>query len=564
MRTLTALALGLVTLLLGCSRSAVRTHAPETSTALPPPQRPEDVLAEVHFGQPRASVTTLGTMLGTRLPFELGLSLALGIDSTILAATDTSKPMDVVILGRERPTDALLVLTPGASNTLRNTLSARYRLTPIAGLGERLDPRTPQGRRNHGPHCAIIGVQSTIPSRIVCANRFEALARAGRYAAHLSQRRADDSTDALVEIDGSVARTALLPTLRRAIEDLARGLAQSAAEQRRVHTRPPDFGDPEALVAMLTRFARNLDTHTEDIRNITARTTIAPERAILEIDVSLDAQGHSVLVRDALARTERTGEHPLASRIPPDSFAVVASYASADRHATLVRGTIDSVIEVLGHRIPDPSAARRDLETLFAHIGQAVVIGTAREPTGGIEQTALFALTDRGTETRTALARLAQATWLRSMRLGESPLVVTWRNGTLSLRLDTPRTRHARRAVDSEMQPTASPRSLAISIVGDTLALIIGSRPEASLSALTLRNDGPVMPLLAQVPGASFVAAIDLAALQRRTGESAVLHLTYGASRHENRLISHGQLVLPGRWIASVLRGVASLMFGQE
>src|SRR6185369_6940564 len=78
---------------------------------LPPPTRPTDVLVSAHFGQPRATVEALSALTGSRIPFELGLALALGVDGTILAASDTSQPIDFFVTGTADHPDVVFVLT---------------------------------------------------------------------------------------------------------------------------------------------------------------------------------------------------------------------------------------------------------------------------------------------------------------------------------------------------------------------------------------------------------------------------------------------------------------------
>jgi hypothetical protein len=524
--------------------AAARDAAPP---APPPPARPAGLLLEAHFGQPRATATALGQLMGSRLPLELGLALSLGISSTVLSAADLTRPLDVVVAGTAEQPHVVWVFTPGAQNLLRSTLAARYRLTPVPGLGDQLEPRTPGAARSREAHCALVHVPGPA-ERIVCSQQPEGLAYAGRYAAYAAQQRAEETGDGWMELDGAAARTVLWPRVRRSVEALAQELAGSAATARREHVRPPDFGDPEAVVAMVQRFAGDLDAQMADVTRLTVRATVG-EQLTLESTLALDARGHSALVHDALARVGTGSGHPLARRLAPDSFALFASHATPEAHAALLTWASEALLQVLGARVPNAAAARADLAALFARVGDGVVLGHARAQGDQDEQTVIFSLTDDGTEARAALTRLARAPWLRGLRVGDAAVNVSSRNHSLLLRLQPASGARTRGAVETAP-------ALALAVVDNALVLVTGAHPETTLAALGPRAEGPAPSLLAQMPEGALAGALDLGAVRGAPGERAVVSFVYGATREGEQVIGRGRITVPGRVGAALSRGM--------
>ncbi|MEI8254730.1 MAG: tetratricopeptide repeat protein, partial [Deltaproteobacteria bacterium] len=275
---------------LACGHRAA-TRPDVTAAVLPPPVRPNDVLLSAHFGQPRATVDALSTLTGSRIPFELGLALALGVDGTVMAASDTTRPIDLFVTGTPQHPDVVFVFTPATASQFRSTLSNRFRLVRVETLGERLDPQNQPARAPaRGTRCAIVGVPGPLPARIVCASRLEALEHAGRFAAYESQRLADTRGDMAIDVDGATARAALAPLATRAIDENNQALAATAAEERRRHDHAPDLGDPEAALHRYRR-AMTADPRSDRARLGAARSLIALDRPDEAMSVA-----HSALV----------------------------------------------------------------------------------------------------------------------------------------------------------------------------------------------------------------------------------------------------------------------------
>ncbi len=561
-----ALGLSLTVALFACGH---RTPArPDVAAAvLPPPPRPSDVLLSAHFGQPRATVDALSALTGQRIPFELGLALALGVDGTVMAASDTTRPIDLLVTGTIEHPDVVFVFTPATASQFRSTLSNRFRLVRVETLGERLDPlNQPPRVAPRGTRCAVVGVPGPLPARIVCANRLEALEHAGRFAAYESQRLADTRGDVMLDVDGATARSALGPLATRAIDENNQALAATAADERRRHARAPDLGDPEAALNILASGARSLVRELDDVQHVTLRGSVTGEAVTLETDLTLDAQGHAMITADALSRVGIDTSHPLASRLPPDAFAAFATRSRADDRASQVHAITSALVAILGSRVADPAAALRELDGLFAQVGEETAVGVAHEPEGGFEFSAVFSQRDDGTAARGSLAALARTPWLRAARFGDTGLTVTFANNVLTLRPQESRTTppparpaSATPTADAGAAPTsppAPPPAVAITVVGNALVVVVGGHLDAALAALAARGNGPAPAVLGSSQG-SAVAGIDLAGLVRTASadEHPVVRATYSAERNGASVVGHGRLVLPPAMIRGALRG---------
>jgi hypothetical protein len=532
-----ALAALLVALLAACNRTTPPIAPADAARSLPPPARPTDVIALAHFGQPQATVSSVGTLLGTPVPFQIALAV-LGFDSTLLSASDLTQPIDVVMTGSGEQPDVLVVFTPAALSSFRATLSGRYRFVPMSGVGDRLDPRTGTAS---GLRCAVVGVPGDVPSRIVCATRLEALDHAARFAAYESQRRAGEHADAIVDVDGAGARAAFLSSVQRSLQDTTQDLAQTAADERRRHTAPPAFGDPEAVIAIANGFVRAFPAIASDLGSVRARATFDRDAIDLDVHLAIDAAGRSGLSTDALARAGVTTTPPLASSLAADSFAVVTSRTDATARVHALDDGIDALLQILGARVTDASGAHNDLAALVAQSGESLAIGAVREPEGGVEVTALLDQRDHGAAARAALSVIARSRWLRALRFGDLAPEVAFANGVLTLRAPAARSRPA---VADAGAPARLPE-LAVAVAGDALALVVGTHTPSSIAALAARAGGPMPSVFAHAPAGSAQIAVDLAAAAGLGGAHSILTGAYGVARDGAALDGHLQLAVP-------------------
>ena len=237
--------------------------------------------------------------------------MALGVDVAVLSAIDPARPIDVAVLSSPTGSYAF-AMTPGGAGHARSLLSSRYRFVPEAGLGERLSLRGDPGLSSpeHRLPCALVRVPARVPSRVVCASDEAALREAGRWVAFESAARADDHNDLDVTLDGDGVARDLAPALRGATALLQRQLLAAASAARRAHDRPPDFGDPEALVGLLGEAVRSLADDVVAARSITLRADVTRANgADLTLRVTFPATGGASLAHELATRPVRISVH---------------------------------------------------------------------------------------------------------------------------------------------------------------------------------------------------------------------------------------------------------------
>lgn len=532
-------------LALACNSSRAPSPAPPPPG---PPARPADVLAMVHLGRPNATAEALARMTESRIPVELTLAVAFGVDFSVLGAVDSSKLLSVVFTGSAAAPAYTVVFTPPSAARARSALNARYRFVSVPGLGDRLEVRAAPGEARDTARrlaCALVPVPGPVSARVACATDPATLARVGRWAAFESAAQTGVG-DLRATLDGERVRRDALPLLLAQLEGARQVLAAQASAARRDHARPPDYGDPEAVVALLGDLAGELARAAGDLTRLDLDADVGASSVTARAALALRADGASALARDALARAGAASTHPLAAYLPPDAALVAATRGAADARAAMLRAAVDAALRVLGDRVPDRAAARADLEALVAHAGDEAALAVARDADGHPELTVVLAQSDRGEAARDALARLARAPWLRALRVGAEPFAVSAPSrGTVLVRA-APRAGEA-------------PSSLALGVRDGALALVTGRRALASLDALALRAGGPLPALLGPgAPEGSAVGALDLGALgpqARREGADPLpLRFAYATAREGRGVVGRARIEVPGAAVGLVRR----------
>jgi hypothetical protein len=537
--------------------------------------------------RPSESVAALARLGGVRVPFEIGMSLVLGFDATVISAVDLSRPLELVVTGQPGQSAVTLALVPRAEQALRGALSSRFRLVAVPGLGERLEllgaSPPPDGWR-----CALVRVAGPASTRMVCANAEDALTRNARWVAQQSLRPSETTDDVALEIEGAPARAALGPYLRRALSQGAALLGQSEDDARSPSEPSRAFADPSATGAIAPRlraFADEVDPMLADLRRLSVRLAVASDGVRVDVTAGLDPAGRSALVRESARRVEASRAHPLASRLPPDAPLALASRSTADGTRTIARALAARALLDPLARGPDAqgvvTAATADLEALFEHAGDAVALSFARTaptarpsvagarrelessrndsssaPTSPLEATVLLAQDDGGASARASLRRLAAAPWLR----GRQDLSVTASRDALTLRpAPSGGERSARRAGRGSAGAVAGAstggREVTLAVSRGALALLWGRETRGQLRALDGRVEGAV-PAAVEGAEAPMVLSVDVLSLARGQ-PGAPLRLSWRAAREEGGLRSTVRLEFGGPLLRAV-RGLFS------
>ncbi len=538
--------------------------------ALPPPERPRDLLLSGRIARPSASVAALAQLAGARVPFELGMSLVLGFDATVISAVDLSRVMELVVTGQPGQGVVTLAFVPRSPRTLRAGLASRFRLVSVPGLGERLDPRgdnAPAG----GWRCAIVSVPAPEGVRVACANDPGALARNGRWVAYASVAPRAITDDVVLDAEGPSARAALGPYLRRALSQGAAMLGQDTDEAPSNAPRTPgdsgdagDSGVGPSWAPRMQGFIDEVDPTLADVRGVSIRLGVDDRGMRVELSAALDPAGRSTLARESARRVNASGAHPLAGRLAPNAAVAFASRSTAEGTRSIARALLSRALRAAGSEAAS-AVAEADVDALFARAGDAVALSLTREapperppvprpradlerlgndsrfsPTARYEATALVPLDDGGSAARAELRRLAAAPWLR-----QAALSVTTGRDALTVRP----ARAAGRA-------TAG-REVTLAVSRGALALLWGPDTRAQLRALDARTEGPP-PATIEGAEAPMVLGVDVLSLARGQ-PGAPVRFTWGASREGDALRSTVRFELGG----PLLRALRGLLPGR-
>lgn len=577
-RSVLALTIGTAVLANGACKPTPAPAQDAAPRALPPPTRPADLLLSGHFGQPAASARALSSLASMAIPFELGMSLMLGFDSTMLAAVDLAKPIDVAVTGTPEERDVTVAFFPAAPSGLRSTLSTRFRMVTVAGVGEKLEPRAQSGR-DPAWRCAIVGAPGEISSRLVCSTREAALGAAARWLALESSRRAEERDDALFEVDGATARSSIAPSIRRSVERLSALLGSSAQQARQEHSSAPQLGDPEPLIERTRRMAQEAEAGFADLQNMRVKVTISAEDIRIDADAALDPAGRSTMVQGTQRALGASSTHALVGRLPPNAPIAGAWRTSAESLRSTAQNLTTVLLDVLGSRIPSADLARADLEALFAHVGDEVdmAFGPAPElpsrvtrapanananasaPAPQWELWMVMAQDDNGTAASALVPRLARAPWLTGLRIGDRPGTVSSTRNQLVLRLP-PRPAFPLREGEDQQRPAPArpasnepPTEVSLAVSQGQLAMLVGPNTRDQLRRLDARTAGPAPTVLGAANEAPFVMAVDARALRGETPPAPV-HVQWRAEREGATLSSRLRVVLSGQVIRMLRR----------
>lgn len=450
----------------------------DASTAeAPPPTAPGDLLATLRVTDLRGTLERVTARASLRVPPDLAVMGALGTEVAVLAAADLSRPMSLVIVGDTNHLATAYAMTPPSASHARSALIARYRLVHVDGLGERLERRERDGRGN--PRCALVPVPPPVGAQVVCASTDAALNSAGRWVAFENVRNTNDDAGAApgvaLTLSPSGAHALAAGPLHDGALALRAWMRASADAARRAHDRPPDYGDPEAVIGWAGDAMAAVEASAAELRGVTVGVDVGESRWHVRTALTLPRDGTSALAVDSAGRTNSNGLHPLLGLLPRDAVGVGGLRSPAATHRRWARSAVGAALDVLGARVTAPGPARAALEALTAQSGDEVAVAAARDPGGALETTWLVAQSDGGRAATTALAQIAAAPWARGLRGGAAWRVtplragVLWRDGT---------------------NPNDSGAAVAIGVRQGALAVVVGPHAQSSLEAVGARTLG--------------------------------------------------------------------------
>ncbi len=357
-----------------CSRppSASNQQPSPTSASLilrPPPE----LVGEAHLGRPSVSLSALATMAGISAGDVPKLVEKFGIDGAILSFVDTSKPVDIIMLG-VTGTPSIVTTWTIAGPDPRQALPPRYRLNHVEGVGDVLEPSQPSNAVEPGL-CAVVSAKEL---RLVCADDLRHLQSAARYAAEQSLSRAADVTDAYVELEGAAWRTALLPALVERFKQRLQGLASSGMAAMAGQGKAVDPAAAEQVVAEATR---KLTSMIDDLRKLVLRVNVTETELSVDVNIEIDPAGASFLAQASSSHAGTASAKSLGAWFPASSNLV---FASRSRSSVLNEkgfgGTTSLLFSALDTADSSTHAIWRNSREMFAAVGNAFAYGTSWQP----------------------------------------------------------------------------------------------------------------------------------------------------------------------------------------
>lgn len=553
---------------LGCHRAGP-THARGDAAAAvvreAAPSVPDGVLGRVWASRPRAAAEVVGQRAGVRVPLDLVLAVGAGVPMAVLGAVDTSLPLAACAVERSAGGEVawLLAMTPRSAGEARTALASRHRLTPVAGLGERLEARggaRDAGASRGGVACALVAVADA-SSRVVCASDGASLERAGRWLAWTMTgdgTATDDDVAAEMAV-GSAGR------LRARWEAATAGVlaewTEAASAERRAHAGPPDYGDPEAALVVLTRARDAVSEAIGELRSLRVGVRLGDEGAAVTAVAEWPRAGGSAVAADAVARAGAGlgGAVALGRWVAPDADVRGWIRTPGDGHRAWWAALVEAAVRVMGARLGDGAAARRTLLALGAESGEEAALGavsgvgasaTAGAAGAGEEWTVVVAQRDGGRSARSGLARLATEGWVRSLRWGGRAVRVSaCGEGAWCVTMGA----GAAPATAGAVAPATAGRaagSMVFAVRGGALVAIAGAGARSALDGADARaraggsegGDGGVAGGDGGVAGESVVVTVrDRAAAGATAG---VARGTYGVASGQGPTVT-----ATGRWV---------------
>ncbi len=544
----------------GCHRAAT-TPARGDATAVVrevAPEVPAGVLGHVRAVRPRATAEVIGQRVGVRVPLDLVLAVGAGVPMAVLGAVDTSLPLAACAVERGSGGEVawLLAMTPRSAGEARTALASRHRLTPVAGLGERLEVRgATRDAGASGVACALVAMADA-SSRVVCASDGASLERAGRWLAWTMAGDGAATDDDVVAVMAAGAEGRLRARWDAATTAVLTEWTESASAERRAHAGPPDYGDPEAALVVLTRVRDAVSGAIGELRGLRVGVRLGDDGAAVTATAEWPRAGTSAMATDAVARAGAGlgGAVALGRWVAPDADVRGWMRTPGDGHRTWWAALVEAVVQVMGTRLGDGVAARRTLLAVGAESGDEAALGgvlgaaaagatgapgAGGSSAGGAEWTVVVAQRDGGRSARSGLTRLATEGWVRSLRWGGRAVRVSaCGEGAWCVTLDAAGAAGA--TAGSTAGSTAG--TMVVAVRDGALVVIAGARARTALDGADARAraGGAVTAGDAGAAGESVVVTVR----ERAPAAGAVSRATYGTAVAEGPNVT-----ATGRWV---------------
>ncbi len=215
-----------------------------------------------------------------------------------------------------------------------------------SALVVRLDEPVPtSSHRGDGPRGSDrVGEHAAVDDRIaVVSDDGTMLDRSFAYLAYTALARASTEGEIVVIAPASTVATTVRTGLEQMVRDRRGSLLASVAAARAAHDRPPDLGDPEALVTLLADALLARLAYLPDLGDATLTLARTPSGLALTIEASV-TQGSPLA--DALSM-----RRPVASRLVsamPSSAALVIATGTTAAARTATEGELAETLAAIG------------------------------------------------------------------------------------------------------------------------------------------------------------------------------------------------------------------------
>ncbi len=311
--------------------------SPAAAVDRSPAERPATTVAELSFTGGDAALSTLLS----RLP---PIPERAGLPRQIATVLDGLLETPVAIRARVAEDSPLRLLVARVGDRPRSAVAVR--LSSSVPLAER-QPGGPRGTWLVGEHAAV---DDTIA---VIADDDEMLALTFGYLAYGALPRDAEPGTLVLTLPAETMGGTVRDAAERAVRELRGQAIASAAAARAAHARPPELGDPEALVAAVAEAVLGRISLLPDLGETTL--VLAPTASGLSLQMEGDVTPQSPL---AVALAEHVPvSTSFVTAAPSTSALVVATGASPAARAESADALVVALAAIAGARL---GASERD------------------------------------------------------------------------------------------------------------------------------------------------------------------------------------------------------------
>ena len=368
-----------------CGRSAENADADAGPAESGPPAKvPDDLLGEVYVSSPNSTWTKLQRGIGGALgilPMTLpGVVVALSdLDVQLAGELDGTSPIHAALSGD--PTD------PEWAIAMKLVDGRRARGALIEGDTSRFDGKSAPGmtilvpKRAASPGEEAHATAITSNGWFLVARDARALPGLGTYVSRgLTAKPPPTLTSSvIIDVPHAALSGALAPKLKKLWGDAKDHLAREDQRMRAERGRPPDFGDPAAIIAALDGLVTRRIDILGDFDKSRISIDVIDDAVSLQAQLTPPAKGPAREWLDAM----KTGDTAPVLALP-SSAALALSVRDDDAARTAQAESLkSSLASVLGARLKDPAPLHAVIDAATKARGEVATLAVILDEPGG-------------------------------------------------------------------------------------------------------------------------------------------------------------------------------------